>query len=245
VHFVNFRYVLVIAYVLMLFAAFGVRSLAADSSGRWRPAIAPFLLLLTVGWSLARGLDLTNQMARDSRYRLGEWLQSHARPGDRIGYFGAPQKLPPLSSGLIEVPMDDSCTTAAWTSEEAPEFVVLIPQQHFELVHEWSMSERVYRALEDGSLGYQRVLRIQTRSLFSTRPVPFVNPPVQVFVRNARLSEIPEADRDTQPQRPIFRGLEDRLGLRAHVPAGLVWNQSEPRPCELTVSATPVRSPPG
>ena len=239
VHFVMLRYVLIIAYVLMLFAAFGVRSLAADHTGRWRPAIAPLLLLLTVGWSLTRGLDLTNQMVHDSRYRLGEWLQSHARPGDRIGYFGAPQKLPPLSSELMTVPVEGFCTPAAWSSAQAPEFVILIPQQHFEMVHEWSMPERVYRALEDGSLGYQRVLRVQARSLFSTRPVPFVNPPVQVFVRNDRLSQIPQADRDTQPQRPVFGGLEDRLGLGAHAPAGLVWNPRRARRCKLTVSVPP------
>jgi 4-amino-4-deoxy-L-arabinose transferase-like glycosyltransferase len=244
VHFVNFRYVLIIAYVLMLFAAFGVRSLAADQSGRWRPAIAPLLLLLTVGWSLTRGLDLTNQMIRDSRYRLGEWFQSHARPGDRIGYFGAPKKLPQLSSALIAVQLEDFCTRAAWTSAQAPEFVIVSPQQHFEMVHEWSVPEQVYRALEDGSLGYQRVLRVQTRSLFSTRPVPFVNPPVQVFVRNDRLSQIPTADRDTVPQRPIFAGLEHRLGLGAHAPAGLVWSQIHARPCELKVSATPAPASP-
>jgi hypothetical protein len=197
------------------------------------------LLLLTVGWSLTRGLDLTNQMIRDGRYRLGEWLQSHARPGDRIGYYGAPKKLPQLSSALITVQLEDFCTRAAWTSAQAPEFVILSPQQHFEMVHEWSVPEQVYRALEDGSLGYQRVLRVQTRSLFSTRPVPFVNPPVQVFVRNDRLSQIPIADRDTVPQRPIFAGLEHRLGLGAHAPAGLVWNQIHARPCEITVSAPP------
>jgi hypothetical protein len=70
---------------------------------------------------------------------------------------------------------------------------VLVPYLLFpsEPEHEPNLPEPDYRALRDGSLGYQRVLRVHTARLFERRPLPFVNPPVQVFVRKdliARLS---------------------------------------------------------
>jgi hypothetical protein len=221
IHFVNFRYVLVIAYILALFAAYALRVV---SDVKPRAAIA--LLLIAAGWSTLKGADLTFQMVNDSRYAVGRWLDANTRAGDRIGYFGAAQKLPPFAAGITLIHEGQLCTREDWLRQR-PDFVLVIPQQHFELVHEWSLAESLYDALDDGSLGYQRVGMIQSRALSARRPVPFVNPPVQLFVRADRVPDVSAANIVRPESRALLEKVERRLGLAPKVPPGLVRNANE------------------
>jgi len=171
VRFVLFRHVMVIAYVLSLLAAYGLSRIP-------KPGVAGLGCMLVCGWCLIRGADLTWQMLRDPRYEAAAWLSRNVRAGDRVAYFGKDDtwKLPALPP------------QARWIEgiEQRPEFVLLIPNQDFESEHEVSVSAQTYAALNDGSLGYQKVLEIQTASLFASRPVSFVNPPVKVYARKNR-----------------------------------------------------------
>jgi len=164
VRFVLFRFVFVMAYVLALYAA---RALASG------PRAIP-LAILGCGWALLRGGDLTYQMIGDSRYAASAWLRLHARPGDRVGYYGSPFKLPHLEPGVATVRMP---------APEQPQFIVSMPIQHYEGEHERELADETWRRLHDGTLGYRLALQVHTRSLFRRRPVSFVNPPVTVFVR--------------------------------------------------------------
>ncbi len=192
VRYVLFRFVLPIVYVLTLFAAFGFAT-GISSNKRYIRSITLVILVGACGYSLLRGIDLSNQMLFDSRYAISEWFEANAYPGEEVGYYGAPLKLPHLAAEIVTVPMpgqvglDDTYNLG----EDSPEFVLVIPQQHFEPVHEWTLSDQDYLALTDGSMGYDRVLWVQTPSLFSKRPIPFVNPPVQLFVRHDRLGSLP------------------------------------------------------
>lgn len=223
VHFVNFRYALIPAWCLTFFAALALGALWQAPRTRTL-AIAAFTL--AAGWSLARALDLTYQMRNDSRYAVGEWLAANARPGERIGYFGSVQKLPPLAAGVAIVPEWELCSREDWTTER-PEFVLVIPQQHFEIEKEWTLRSEAYDALHDGSLGYRRVMRVQTDGLSSRRPVPFVNPPVQVFVRADREAGLMPVEGVAESDGALLAGIEARLGLAPRAPRGLVRNLVE------------------
>jgi hypothetical protein len=161
--FVLDRFVLIAAYVLALFAG---RALAAAPAGR-------VLATVLCGWSLLRGGDLTRQMLQDSRYAAGQWLRHHAKPGDRIGYYGSePHKLPFLPSGITAVP-----------AQPGVEFLIVIPWQDYERTHEYDLPDLEYQALRSGSRGYRLVFDRQTPALFPAQPGSWVNPRVQIFAR--------------------------------------------------------------
>ena len=162
-------------------------------------------------------------MLRDVRYGVAEWFEREARAGDTVAYFGAPQKLPALDRDIRTVFAGGWCTAEEW-QHERPEFVIVVPQQHFQVIHEWGMADRVYEAMVDGSLGYERVIYAQTPLLFSRRPVPFVNPPVQVFVRRDRLTPSMSAAKELAA--PILAPLETALGFELQFPPGLEHNSA-------------------
>jgi hypothetical protein len=192
VRFVQFRFVLVIAYILALFAGYAL-SLALADRRPWLSRAGFASAAIVWGWALICGGDLTYQMFHDSRYEATRWLKAHGRPGDALGYYGAPLKLPALEADMRIVAMpNQNFPTPALT--RPPEFVIIIPQQIFEPVHEHSIPEHVYRSLADGSMGYVKVRHLRTRSLFESHPVTFVNPKVELYARRDRVhpSEIIE-----------------------------------------------------
>jgi len=202
VRFIRIRFLLSAAWVLALFAGAGLSALfaghnAAPSGGRGRTRLAWAVLLVVIAWSLLRGADLTWQMRNDSRHQLEAWLRDNARSGDRVGYYGAPLKLPPLAPGIISEHgpyADGRGAPAHW-----PEFIVIIPQQIFEIEHEWNLSEEHYAQLKSGDWPYQHWLAVQGSRLFDRRPIHWVNPPVRLFVRRdvqGRLSDRPRLELD-------------------------------------------------
>lgn len=185
VRFVQFRFVFITAYVLAIFAAYGISTILRNKD-RVISGLAWVGLFIVVTFALARGLDLTYQMVFDSRYFMAEWFQEQAKPGDRVGYYGSPLKLPALDKDIETIPMPGQSylNTNPEIMNDPPEFVVIIPQQDFEPVHEWTLSAEDYQSLVDGTMGYERVVHYKTRSLFPDQPVTFVNPNLQIFVKN-------------------------------------------------------------
>jgi hypothetical protein len=186
--FVLIRYVLLIAYVLIFFAAIALRSVLES------PALkraAPALVLLIAGWSFVRGCDLTWQMINDARYDAGEILTKHAKTGDRVLHYTFPANLPPMKAGVRNVMVPVKSEYDFKGTEEDPEFIVLVPFTLFpsEPEHETNLSEADYQGLRDGSLGYQQIFRGQASRLFTKRSIPWVNPLIQVFVRRDRVSK--------------------------------------------------------
>jgi hypothetical protein len=184
VRFVLFRFVIVMAYLLALFAAFGWTALA-HSRARFATYAGAVFLVLALGWSAVRAADLSYQMVRDSRYAAAAWFRLHARSGDRVGYYGDPQKLPRLEAGIVTLPMPGQTVPLPLPVDEhaLPEFVVVVPVQPHEKDHEFTMPESIYRGLVDGSTGYRPVAALRTPSLFRKPVITFVNPTVQIFVR--------------------------------------------------------------
>ena len=231
VHFVKIRFVLIIAYLMSLFAAYAFSTLLDAQQAGLRKSAAIVLVLL-FSWSLIRGGDLTHQMVYDSRYELAIWFSKNANPGDRVGYFGAPEKLPALPLGVVSMTSEDLCTAEDWASEASPEFVVIIPTRPFENIHEYSLSQDRYDAFVDGSLGYHLAVQLQTRTLFTLRPISFVNPPVKVFIKKTHLSGMSQDVEEINEQEPILYPLERLMGTKNEPLRGMYRNTAKaPEPC--------------
>jgi 4-amino-4-deoxy-L-arabinose transferase-like glycosyltransferase len=195
VRFVLPRYLLPVELVVCMFAALAVGAAEAVPGGK-RAAIRA-LAIAGLAWAGARGADITWQMLRDSRLEAGAWLERNLQPGDSIGYYAAPLRLPRL-------PVDVTTTMATGqysnayknrkpTAETPPTFIISIPQLGTEPVHEWSLPEATFHQLLDGSSGYQQVFAYQSPALWP-RPlltVSWINPPVRIFARKDVVSRLP------------------------------------------------------
>jgi len=179
--FLQLRFVMVVAYVL----AFSAADLIARGLARPRAlprSVAVVAVVMIVAAAGIRGTDLTYQMLRDSRYTAANWLRNVIRPSDRVGHFALAHNLPSLPPGVRTASLrPDRLLTLA--DGDAPEFIISMPLQDFEPLHEQSLADSMFDRLLDGSLGYRQAALIQTPSLFRRRPASFVNPPVRIFIR--------------------------------------------------------------
>lgn len=206
VRFVLLRFVIFMAWTAALFAA------AALAAGLRSPAplrrrLALLSVVVASGWSGLRGVDLTRQMLNDSRVALGRWLCDNVAAGETVGYYGAARKLPRLACGIETISMPDQAVQGRWVASgpQRPEFVLVIPQQPFEPVHEWTLADAAFDSLMDGTRGYQQVYAAQSPTWFPSRPVTFVNPPVRVFARNDVAGRV-EAQQQIQLPDPGRKG---------------------------------------
>jgi hypothetical protein len=181
------RVLLPVDLILCLFSGFAVAA-AVRRRGAFRRA-ATIVAIAGIAWAGVRGADLTFQMLHDSRYEAGAWLERNVSPGDIVGYYGAPLKLPRLSTHAVVTPLPGQSEYAyarrVPLTLEPPTFIISIPQLITERVHEWTVPDETFAHLFDESSGYQQVLAIQTPALWP-RPLlvaPSVNPPVRIFAR--------------------------------------------------------------
>jgi 4-amino-4-deoxy-L-arabinose transferase-like glycosyltransferase len=196
------RYVMPAAFVLAVFAGYGV----AQATRAARQAVRVPAVLTTaaaVVMALLWAADLTSAMIRDSRYAAGRWIAAAGRPGDRVEYFGAFQKNPPLpawmESGLAieyggaakDAPRDEATANRIRTgwSDRSPRFIILTPDHSSRPGEPYAHScpPQIYADLEAGSLGYVRAATFQSAPLIPLvrRPVldyGAVNPPVRIYV---------------------------------------------------------------
>jgi hypothetical protein len=150
-----------------------------------------------------QAIELTSEMLRDSRYSAGEWIATVARPGDRLEYFGAFQKNPPLPAhvesglaveylgGTVAAPRDDATADmirAGW-SQRRPRFIVLSPDHTSRPGEPYAhtVPPVIFDDLESGRLGYVRARLFQAPPLIGILSRPpldhgSVNPPVRIYV---------------------------------------------------------------
>jgi hypothetical protein len=191
VRFARMRFMLTSAYVLTIYAAYAAAVIVRPREARapaaagmsFRTIAGRALVTASVAWALLRAGDLTYQMLRDGRYDAGAWLAAHTREGDALGFYDSPAKLPrvPAFVRLVPAPYNVALPSAP---TEPPEYIVLVPQQPFEIDHEWNLPAERYRELVSGDAGYELVLEAQTPSLFGERVISFVNPRTQIFARS-------------------------------------------------------------
>lgn len=202
---IQLRYVLPVTLVLAAYAGFAVVSAwrSTRRTMRWGTvALAGAAAVTLMLWAV----DLTHSMLRDSRYAAAGWLANNARPGDALEYFGSEHKHPPMPPWLSSrqaIPFRGSMFRAdtsqiavqtivdGWR-ERGPRFIALVPDYTSApgAPHAMVCPPAVYRALEDGSLGYRQVAFFQTPALlgWARRPSldhPVVNPPIRLYERVA------------------------------------------------------------
>lgn len=194
---VNVRYLLPLTLVVDLLAAVALMKLKRSRLGF---AFVPAVILLC-GWRLAVGADLSYAQARDTRYVAAEWMESHARAGDRVEYFGVKDTLPPLDADIASRRI---MGRERWTGEfghgpavldylrrGGPELVIVIPDWTSRPGAEYSgdCPPEVFDALMGERVGYKLVAHFAPRSLLPVsmaRPRldnPSVSPPVRIFAR--------------------------------------------------------------
>ena len=195
------RYLLPAAFALYFAAAWLHRQLQARPQ-RWLGAASWVVISAVLALSATRGLTLTHEMVRDSRYGAGAWLAERTRPGDRIDFFGPASKLPPLIpelraenpvpyEGFLRPLADPEAAAASvlerWSSDP-PRFIVLVPDLTSAPGKEYNFTcpERVCDALIAGDLGFRQVERFRTEPVFDWLPrpaldYPTVNPPIRIF----------------------------------------------------------------
>ena len=189
VRYVELRYVLVMAYILALFAA------CAFADGLRSPrtvlrALTGAVLAASLGWSALRAADLTYLLAHESRVAAGEWFAQNLKPPLTIEYFGTgtdsgPRRmvfLPRLPDGAhwaiakVGIMPDNSAPSAP--------YVIVLGTEDLE--KNWYCPAWALRKLRDGSFGYRRVALFETKTLFSHRSLrmnPNVNPPIEIYQR--------------------------------------------------------------
>ncbi len=203
------RYVMPATFVLSFFAAYTLIR-AWDSRARLLQYAAAALAFSILAVSVLQGLDLTFTMLHDSRYAAAAWLAEHTQVGDRIEYFGYPDHLPALPTGVItaRTPVNLDITTesslAQYSVEEikegwvqrSPRYIIILPDLLSAPGTPYSgfCPPQIYDALEHGTLGYHLVAYFQTPRLIPWLPepeldYPVVNPPIRIFERtNTNLS---------------------------------------------------------
>lgn len=194
------RYLVPLALPLDALAAF---ALTAAAGARWRAvgtAAAVAILALRAGQTL----DLSWAQLSETRAEAARWIAEHARPGDRLEYFGHGQKLPHLPADVEsrrilgrgtewEGERDHGPAVLAYLAgDDAPELVAVIPDWTSKpgMPRSEDCPPEVFAALEAGTAGFRRVASFPSPSLLPppfARPVldsPSVAPPVRLYARD-------------------------------------------------------------
>jgi len=194
---VGYRYLYPLTFMVDAFAAAGLVWVGR----KYSPAVMVALCIIVLGSRALVAADLSYAQFHETRSLAGDWLRSHARPGDTVEFFGVEQYLPPLPA---QIPARRIAKRENWKQETAhgdyvldylrrqgPRFVYVTPDHSSQPGMERSADcpPEVYRALLDGSAGYRLAAYFPTPALLPAplhRPrldYPAVSPPVRIFER--------------------------------------------------------------
>jgi hypothetical protein len=176
--------------LFLVFPAARLLAMGLEAGGRRRLA-ATVAAVAGLGWLGGWALDMRYQVWNDARNQASEWLAGNARPGDRVGFFGSVGQLPRIPRDVRPVSIE-SDSAAERIREAGVRLVLVIPDYSSQggegIERSRYLPESTYRALLDGSLGFERVAHFRTaplplvgRNLLGE--IPWVNPPVQIFER--------------------------------------------------------------
>jgi len=167
--FVVYRFVIPMAYVLAIFAAYAL----------WKLPARRIALTAVVVWLTVQGADFSYQMRMDSRYIVRSFLEQNIRPGQTLGYYGTESNKLPFLNPAIQIVEGPKTFPAL----NGPDFLIVMPWQYFEIEHEDNLPEESYHKLIAGEAGYHLWFRWQTPALFQLAPGRGVNPVISVFSR--------------------------------------------------------------
>lgn len=181
VRFSVYRLPMATSYTLLFFGV-----LAIATAFAWRRSVGVALLALVCGRQLVCATDITWLMWNDARYEAGAWFARNAKHGERIGYYGTePNKLP-FTDPEVKLEPGPSALPAA----KGPEFLIVMPYQGYELVHEYNLPTATYRAMRSGTAGYRQMVGLRSEPLLWYRPALGLAKPVRIFVREDRVATL-------------------------------------------------------
>jgi hypothetical protein len=196
---VGLRYYLPLTMMIDGFAAFALLEIGR----RFSKPLAAAAIFVVCGYRLAMAVDLTHAQADETRTAAAAWFRAHAKPGERIEYFGIFEKMPPLPTEISSrriagrtnwvMESGHGPSILRYLASEGPEFVIGIPDftgKYDSFDPSGDCPPEVDQALKAGTAGYKQVAYFETPSLLPDllRPprldYPTVSPPVRIFARN-------------------------------------------------------------
>lgn len=188
---IRYHYVRFFLPICVLLAVFGGQLLweTVRVPGRWR-TIRRTSVGLILGYTLCYGATVNLWMTFDGRYDVERWLQNNVDRSASIGFIGFKEYLP--RRHLFEHTISIAGSYIQTVNAKNPEYLVI----NVDLSRR---SPEIYTKLEQGSLGYTRVLRHQTRfpwlplqpnqivehgqrKIFTS--LEKINPEIQVYQKN-------------------------------------------------------------
>ncbi|MEO8294439.1 MAG: hypothetical protein ABI613_02910 [Gemmatimonadota bacterium] len=181
----QYRWAMVPALLLVFFAA---RLLALGMERPGLPRAAAWLgTVVGLGWLAAWAIDMRYQVWFDARNAASEWIETHARPGDKIAFFGSVGQLPRIPRDVLPIRIDDDSLTSQRLVESGARLVLVIPDYSSRggLERSQYLPEHTYEQLRDGSIGFTEAAHFKTNPILGRHlyNLPIVNPPVQIYQR--------------------------------------------------------------
>ena len=201
------RYLLPMVPIVDVFAALFLARLMVNGL-----VLGKLLFTIALLLRLTIAADLRYAQWNETRYGAQELLAQHARPGDRVEFFGADEKLPGLDTSVQSRRIlgreegwqgefdHGPAVLEALRAEDAPAFVLLIPDWTSRpgMRRSQDCPPEVEQALEEGLVPYDLLGTFETARLLPrflpellVRPRldnPSVSPPVRVFAHRRALA---------------------------------------------------------
>ena len=146
------RFLLPVALVLALFGGLALARALRAGSGALRAAAVAVL-----AFAFVRAASVDVLLARDSRYAAEDWLRREVGPGALVAAVGPLEYLPRLD-GLRWRRLGPAASRLAQVHPD----VVVVNADYARRADEGTGERAFYSALDDGSLGYQVVMRHRT-----------------------------------------------------------------------------------
>ncbi|MEO8200435.1 MAG: hypothetical protein ABI679_07955, partial [Gemmatimonadota bacterium] len=181
----QYRWAMVPALLLVFFAA-RLLTLGLRSAGV-RKYAAVAATVVGLGWLAAWAIDMRYQVWFDARNGASDWLEQHARPGDKVAFFGSVGQLPRIPRDVLPVRIEDDSLASQHLIESGVRLVLVIPDYSSRggLERSQYLPLRTYNQLRDGSLGFSQAAHFKTEPILGRHlyNLPIVNPPVQIYER--------------------------------------------------------------
>jgi len=178
------RYTMAPAYILALPAGY-LLGLWWSKESRAR-ILAVAVVSIGMAVQLVFAADLTYQMLRDSRHAAEAYLDSEPIRDARFAFWGDTGPLPRREEYLEWVPIPAATVeeTRGMLERQGIDYILVTADYTTPpgWRHSLFMPLAVYQALEDGSLGYEKIASFETRPPLGRR-YTFVNPPVAIYER--------------------------------------------------------------
>ncbi len=188
------RYVMPLSFFALLLAAATVQEIV-----QWTvriPFVGALAQAVVIVLAILPGLEVDHLLLRDPRYAAEEWLRAHARAGQRIEVYQPQTYLPRFASDLRVTKVPEAERRIDAFAKRRPEFVVLSGGGKAGLTghyaKDWKPGDAIFSdsdaakqfmlGLRGETLGYHRVVQMQTPLYWIKPRINSLNPEINIYV---------------------------------------------------------------